>query len=380
MQRRKTIKYVGFYDFPRSNSNRVSCLAATNKMDYVCSAIVRAGYNVEIISPSWMGKESRKRQERQNTVKVDDNISVTFCPSWRTRRKIAGYVKIIFSLIWLFLYLLMNARRDEKILVYHSPWLSTSIRWAKFLKRFTLILEVEEIYGDVSVIHSIFIPLEYKLLYSADEYIYSTELLMNRINNIKPHLVLYGAYEIPEIKSHPDNDGKIHLLYAGIIDSHKRGAFNAVESTKYLPAQYMLHIIGFGDTKKLCKRIAELNLTNECKITYDGMKSDSDYVSYCQKCHIGLSTQSMGGVYLLSSFPSKILSYLSLGLRVISCHVDCVSKSKIGDVITYYYKDTPEAIADAVMSIDFSQPYDSISRIKELDKQFVVEIGELLEG
>jgi len=349
-------------------------------MDYVCSAIVRAGYNVHIISPSWMGSNTKVRYEKQKTVKADENIKVTFCPSWKTNYKIAMYIKIIFSLIWLFLYLFLKAKKNEKILVYHTPWLSLPIRTAKFFKKFKLILEVEEIYSDVSVIHPYFIHLEKSLLNSADSYIYSTELLRNRINNIKPYLILYGVYKIQEVEAQPDTDGKIHLLYAGIIDSHKRGAFNAIESTKYLPAQYILHIIGFGDTEKLCKRIAALNLTNKCKIIYDGLKSDSDYLSYCQKCHIGLSTQSMEGVYLQSSFPSKILSYLSMGLRVVSCYIDCVSESVIGDMVTYYYKDSPKSIADAIMSVDLNQPYDSISRIRELDKQFIKEIGELLGG
>lgn len=79
------------------------------------------------------------------------------------------------------------------------------------------------------------------------------------------------------------------MLYVGVIGSHKRGAFNALESTTYISNQYVLHIIGFGETEKLCKRIEELNLLNQCQIIYDGIKSGQEYLDYCKKCHIGLS-------------------------------------------------------------------------------------------
>jgi hypothetical protein len=283
-------------------------------------------------------------------------------------------------LVWLFSYLILNTRKNEKILVYHSPWLSVPVTTARLLKKFEVILEVEEIYSDVSVIHSSFIFLERNLLFSADSYIYSTELLRNRINASKPHLILYGAYKTERPESLPDNDGKIHLLYAGIIDSHKKGAFNAVESTKYLPVQYVLHVIGFGETDKLCKRISELNPTNKCMVMYEGIKNGSDYVSFCQKCHIGLSTQSMEGTYSGSSFPSKILSYLSLGLRVVSCRIECIVESSIENLLTYYNTDSPQEIARAIMSVDVNEPYDSRAKIQQLDGEFVSALSKLLKG
>jgi len=125
------IKYIGFYDLPGNKGRGRSCsLAATNKMDYVCSAIVRAGYKVHIISPSWIINGNRRRFEKQHTARVNDNVSVTFCPSWKTNKKIAHYGKIICSLVWLFSYLILNTRKNEKILVYHSPWLSVPVTTA----------------------------------------------------------------------------------------------------------------------------------------------------------------------------------------------------------------------------------------------------------
>ena len=81
------VKYIGFYDNPQYHSESRNCrLAATNKIDYITSAITRAGYNVEIVSPSWMLSNTKVRYEKQRTVKVNGNISVTFCPFWKPNK------------------------------------------------------------------------------------------------------------------------------------------------------------------------------------------------------------------------------------------------------------------------------------------------------
>ena len=208
---------------------------------------------------------------------------------------------------------------------------------------------------------AILISWKKRIIESADAYIFSTELLRNQISMGKSSCVLYGTLEIEKRLACPSSDGKIHLLYAGVIDSHKCGAFNAVEATRFLSANYVLHVIGFGETQKLIERIDTLNRQNDCKIVYDGVKSGADYIRYAQRCHIGLSTQRMSGKYLKTSFPSKILSYLAMGLRVVSCHIECVACSQINTLMHFYHSDTPEAIAAAIKEVDLNTAYDYIN-------------------
>ncbi len=377
----KEIKYIGFYDFPDGNGSRVSTLAATNKMDYIADAINQAGYDVHIVSLSWSsGNGAKPTLQKGGTIQLHPHKKVTFCPTFSTRNRITGYLKIIYSLAWLFFWLVKNVKRNEKIILYHVQWLSMPIRWAKKIRGFQLILEVEEIYGDVSAIHPYFYVLENKLLASADKYIFSTELLAQKIKPNKPYIIIYGEYKIyPKLSISP-KDGKIHLLYAGIIDTHKAGAFNAVEAARYLPDNYVLHVIGFGEIDLLRKKIREVNALSGCHVIYDGTLNGDDYIKYCQKCHIGLSTQNMDGEYLNSSFPSKILSYMALGLVVVSCNIECVKISKIGEFIYYYNNNNPKEIADAIMSIDFNNLLDSASEIKKLNDDFVIALSELLTG
>ena len=376
---RKEIKYIGFYDLVDGYFDRAANLAAVNKMNYICDAINRAGYHVKIVSCSWFGKQSHISYEKQHTVRINKQTQVLFCSTWVTNNKILTFIKILWSLIWLFIYLLIKTKKNENVLVYHCPWLSLPIRLAKLFRRFNLVLEVEEVYSDVMVSRKIFKPWEMKLLNCADKYLLSTDMLKERLNIQKPFEVIYGEYKVKKRLAWPRQDGFVHLVYAGVIDSHKAGAFNALEATRFLSKKYWLHIIGFGEIEKLKKCIGELEKINDCKVSYDGLLKGDDYIKFCQSCHIGLSTQINEGKYLESSFPSKVLSYLAMGLRVVSGPLLCVKKSSIGKVINYYEEALPESIAKAIISIDLTSSYNSLKKIKDLDASFVLKIKRLLE-
>ena len=376
---RKTIKYIGFYDTAVSQTNRVCNLAATNKMNYIANTLVEAGYEVQFISPSWMGDQTKVSFEMQKTVNIGKHKYVTYCPSWKTRSKFMRNTKILSALIWLFIYLLLTTKKNEKVIAYHVQWISLPVRMAKSIRKFDLVLEVEEVYSDVMVFNDRFVKWEKALLNQADAFLYSTDLLKDKLVFEKPFVVIYGEYKTHPKLSTPPNDGKIHLLYAGIIDEHKKGAFNALEASKFLSEKYVLHIIGFGQIEKLKNLIEEVNKTNKCRVQYDGLKSGDEYVQYCQSCHIGLSTQTMNGEYLESSFPSKILSYLALGLRVVSCEIKCVTESKISNLITYYKEDEPKGIAESIKTINIDTNYDGSKVIEELHKEFLHSLERLLE-
>lgn len=372
------VKYIGFYDLANNIYPRLSSKAAIDKMNYISQSLQETGKEVEIISPSWIQNNNIKGFEKQKKVEISRGIKLISCASWPTRNKVSRNIKIVFSIMWLFFFLLFKVKKNEQVIVYHTPWLSLPIRMVKFFKKILVVLEVEEIYQDVSKIPSLLRRWEDKLINCADSYILSTELLLKRVKSNTNYIVVHGNYGMKADKTKPLEDGKIHLVYAGIIDSHKKGAFNALEASKFLSEKYFLHIIGFGEVEKLQKEIEKVNKTNECKVSYDGEISGEKYISFCQSCHIGLSTQSMKGEYLNTSFPSKVLSYLSMGLRVISPHIDCVSKSAVGDLVNYYYEENPRKVALAIESIDFHNPSSVKSRIKELDRKFKVELNKLL--
>lgn len=113
-------------------------------MDYISSSIVKAGYNVQIISPSWTANTEGWYDKRTSDLR--DGITLTLGSTFGARIKIMKLFRIAWSWIWLFFYLVINVKRGEKIIVYHSLMIDFPIYFAKLLKGFKLILEIEEEY------------------------------------------------------------------------------------------------------------------------------------------------------------------------------------------------------------------------------------------
>ena len=143
-----------------------------------------------------------------------------------------------------------------------------------------------------------------------------------------------------------------------------------------------MHIIGFGnskDTKTVTDLISEISKKTEATITYDGLLSGEEYIQFLQKCDIGLSTQIPEAAYNETSFPSKILSYMANGLRVVSIRIKAIEISEVGQAVYYYEEPNPESIANAIISIDLNKPHDSRELIRRLDVNFTENIKKLLE-
>ncbi|WP_158638678.1 glycosyltransferase [Metabacillus litoralis] len=378
----KPIKYIAFYsDNVHDGQNRIATLSATNKIDYICTAITRNNYEVEIVSPSWTKNSSGFY--KGDVKRITDSITLKTFATFGGESKIKRIFKYLFSLIQLFFYLLISTEKDEPIIVYHSVILSLPIRTAKLFKKFKIILEVEEIYQDAQNLSGFMKKNEYKAFASGDKYLFSTELLNQKINKTnKPQSIIYGTYQVEKDREASFEDDKIHVVYAGTFDPIKGGALAAIDAAKYLTKDYHIHIIGFGSIeqiKSIEDKVAEVSLISDAIVSYHGLLKGEDYIQFIQKCQIGLSTQIPGAKYNETSFPSKILSYMANGLKVVSIRIKAIEYSSIGSQIYYYQQQDPKEIANKIISIDFSSSYDSRKLIKSLDENFLKEIKLLLK-
>lgn len=381
---RKEIKYIGFYDLPDANESRVSTLAAINKMDYIADAINQSGYDVHIVSPSWASdKGIEPTAQRGSVIQLHSRKRVTFCPTFTTGKKITGYLKIVFTLSWLFFWLVKNAKKDEKIIVYHVQWLSLPIRMAKRLKGFHLILEVEEFYNKIWENKSILHKWEQKLIDSADSYITVSEVLADILGS-KVKAIVYGNYLLPaHIADKPyfEND-KINVVYAGSIDDTKGGAYKAVECAAALSEEYLIHISGPGDMKsqkKLTDEIEKLNKNlGRIACIYHGVINDDVFTDFLQSCQIALNPQYSGEKFRYL-FPSKIIKYMACNLRIVSTKIESIEKSVLSDVITYSDDDQPASIVRSIMSFDLTTPYESAREIQKLNDEFVLRLKDILK-
>lgn len=381
----KKIKYVSYYAEAGNPQNRNIVLAATNKIDYICEALNNLGYEVYIISAS--GTRDKDKFHKGRFIQLGEKkfLRTFFTFPWGS--KFQKLLSILSCNMGVFLELL-KTKKGEKVLVYHSLGYMNLINLLHRIKKFHLILETEEIYSDV-IGNEKLRKKEVEYLRSADSYIFPTKLLNEELNvKDKPAIYIHGTYRVEEdrkckiFEADKQNKDKltIHCVYAGTFDPQK-GAKTAVAAATYLPACYHIHIIGFGnkmDTENIKIFITKIAKESKAKVTYDGLLSGEDYIQFIQNCDIGLSTQNPDAAFNSTSFPSKILSYLANGLRVVSIRIPAIEQSAVGNRLFYYDIQTPEEVAKAILSVDMSTQYDSRQLISYLAKDFEQKLSILL--
>ena len=376
----KKIFYMAYYNSTNSGEKRNAVLSSVNKMNYICEALENNGYNTEIVSASGA---TEKKFCKSKKVKLTDKTTLKLFLSLPRLNRIVSVINRVILKTKLFLYMIKNTNKDSIVMVYHSLGYMSLVKRLKKLKGFKLIIEAEEIYGDV-IGDEKTSQKEYEFFKIADAFIFPTELLSEKVNTEKkPEVIIYGTYHIEKELPKLFSDGKTHCVYAGTLDPRKGGAIASAESALFLNENYHIHILGFGNEKEkaeMLNTIDSISKKSKAKITYDGLLSGEEYIKFIQSCDIGLSTQNPNGKYNDTSFPSKILSYMANGLRVVSVRIPVVEESGIGKCVYYYDEQTPENIAKAIKSIDFSEEYDSRKTIGVLDKAFICDLKTMLKG
>ncbi len=369
------IKYLAHYT--EDLSKRPSSPAACNKMAYIIKALSETIGNVEIISAC----NTILYSQKGSRTLLDNNSFITYLPSLYRGNKIAKLFSILFFNVVLFFYLLFTLKKGDVFIVYHGLSLMRITAFLKKIKKVKLILEVEEIYGDVTGSQKT-VEKELKFFKLADGYIFPTKLLDKKINcDKKPSVIIHGTYESTPIYEKQFDDDKIHIVYAGTLDPRKGGAIAAAAAGEFLDSNYHMHILGFGSEEEksyIFEEIEKVSKKSDCKVTYDGCLSGDEYLRFLQSCDIGLSTQNPNAAFNDTSFPSKILSYMSNGLRVVSVRIPAIETSAVGNYIYYYSEQKPEEIAKIIKNINLAKVYDGKQIINELDNKFKTNVYKVI--
>lgn len=378
----KRLKYICYYDSPDSKEERNIVYSSTTKLDYIFNALNRVGIGVDIVSFSGIRGE-KIRYCKGSCIQIGNNTLRKF-PSF-TGSRLISYVSRKLMALCFISWFLIHVKRGEKVGVYHSTGYDGMLVWLKKLTGCKYIGEIEEIYQHATKLPDKIRRQEWAFINCCDRYLFSTELLNEKINNShKPVLTLYGLYHVEPIVRGKFTDGLIHVVYGGTFDVNKGGAAAAAASAAFLPSNYHIHICGFGnqkDTEHIKEIIANVCRNSEAIVTFEGLKKGRDYIEFIQQCHIGLSTQNPLAAFNATSFPSKVLVYLSNGLKVVSIDIPAIRKSKIGGALDYYQEQTPENIAEAILKASKKledKRLDSRTLLSMLDEEFCKALSHFI--
>ena len=371
------MKYICEFQIPVENDEgRYYTLSTVDKATYIHDVLVRLGYNVEIISPSWAKKTVKQRKDEIGNNKfVISGFSLGWCNSF------TQVLSRISVMIWLFFYLIKNCRRGESVVIFHRVQNIPIFLLAQKIKKFEIILEVEELYSSLIGENNWTEILEKKIIKVSKSFIFASEVLEKQCNTEhKPYAIAYGAYQIPPLTAEKRNDGKTHIVYAGLIEKDKV-AFNSIRIAKFLNSRYHVHIIGYGedeDIELLKEEIVAIKKNTECFLSYDGLKRGSEYTSFLQSCHIGICPLTSNNRFQLACFPSKITSYLSNGLEVITTENSVLRNSQYKPFLHFVPNENPESFAKVLTEVSQSMYESPRTHILKMDMDFCESMKALL--
>lgn len=188
--------------------------------------------------------------------------------------QIIHWVKLLF-------FLITNKKKNDKVVIYHSL---DHLYWLNLYKKIGghFILEIEDVFSELSEKTKKFKRKEWQLIRTADAYICVNDLIKKKIAKNALCLISYGNYICPskeKIVPHTD----IRLVYAGVIEQERKAAFLAVESMLYLSDEYTLTILGFGSQENITaleNLIENVNKkTRRNCVSFQGRKSGREYFS-----------------------------------------------------------------------------------------------------
>lgn len=376
MKRKSKVFYVCFYSEKDNMDKIVSYPSVWSKIDYVASVIKNCGYDVEIVSEG----TALNGTFHGYTKKVDEHERITYFTSKHFNNKFLQKFSIIKQWGKILFYLLKNVKRGDKVLVYNSIY---NLRWLSiyrnlFGKKYSI--EIEDVFSALTENAKRYGRREWRIFDSATMCICVNDLIVSKLKKNQHYIVSYGSYLIPPHYTRSIHKNVIRLVYAGVIERERNAAFLAVDAMQYLPDNYELNILGFGeeeDLEELKKQIAK----TKKRVFYFGRLEGNSYYSFLQGCDIGLSTHMYNEKNIVSAdntFPSKVLVYISNGLPVVAQRLECLERSQVGECICYYNTPTPIEVADAIMRVDLS--CDPREIVERLDLEFRNRVNEWLNN
>lgn len=382
----KKIYYIMNYCDSGYKKARLTPPSSNVVADYIAEAMHdELGYDVEILSLYPGGnRHGILNVDKGYTVQCD-NFSIRYFTALTSNVRFINNICYRISTTFIKRYLKKHCfDSDARIIVYHLLGIEWVLDYIKS-NNGKFIYQFNDFFADYTH-NEAFRPIEYRCAEKADAFIFASEGLRDLIDvGSRPSVICYGTYHTYPVKDkkyreeHPQK--YIHCVFAGSANP-ERGVTRAILAAEYLPENYRIHIQTFGlkePVNNVINLIEEVNQRSKAKVILHGVLTGEEEMRFIRSCDIGLNTLDPQDSFHATSFPSKILTYLSNGLRVVSIKTPILEKSAINDLMFYYDKDSPEDIAAAIQSVNISDDYDASGALCTLDKDFKNELRRILE-
>lgn len=378
------IHYFSYYLKNGMEKQRQTFPASLEKIEYIKDSIKNSGKSVILVSTAMANPGIGYLRGQIDS--IDEFETQVYFSTFKFKNRLINKVSVLYMTLQIILYTLFKVDKDDEVLIYHSLSYILPFNFIKKIKRIKIVLEFNDLYHTTSKKLFKYKEKEIKFIESVDKYLFMNDIAADSFNNKKPYILSYGNYKNPQKRVVKFADGKIHVVYAGIIEDTRKAARLAAEAAIYLNEKFTVHILGFGNEEQvnnLRELVSDINFKKGYEaVIFHGRLRGQDFSDFLHSCHIGISSHS----YLPSekdsanyTFPSKIPTYLRHGLCVVSPNIPCVVRSPFAEFIHFYQDHNGSDIAKTIENISFTTskrlPTDLII---ELDENFVNDIKFML--
>jgi hypothetical protein len=385
----KKIHYISFYLNQDEIEGRDLVVAAQSKISYIIESIQKAGYEVCVISTTLTKKGVGFSKGKE--VRISAQESHIYLRAMSSQNIIFRIFKNTFMQLQLLFYLLKNVESNDIVLAYHSLAYMPVIKLFKKLRKNKFILELNDLYALHFTSSRKLLKIKKKecsFFNIADGFLFASPFMTELVNENKPAVISYGSYREFD-KTKQLEDGKIHVVYSGVIENLRRAAKLVANTAMFLSKDYVIHIAGYGTEKNLKEFNILCNKINKTKgyeaIIFHGLLLGDDLDKLLDTCKIALNCHTYKKEDLWKSkfsFPSKIPLNMGHDLYLVSHNMQIISDSPFAQFITFFSEFSPKAVADSIMACvdkikNIGTDYTPKHLIKKLDEDFVKDIKSL---
>jgi glycosyltransferase involved in cell wall biosynthesis len=303
----------------------------------------------ELFILSFPPKALKRRSPRwlpPQTVRLGDFVQ-RFCPSLD-----APKLRILLAFIFYPLHILSSVRRGDILVLDNYEITSVLAAWlCRFFHGTRVILDFEDgrhliDRGWQLIFYRLAELLGRPLINGA---ILAHPLLGTRLRPRTPTIVIPGFYSASESKGRPPFNDVVRFIYAGTLDS-VRGVDLLLEVIPCLPTSgWRLDITGSGPLEPNVREVAS-SPSNADRVFYHSILSEKDHSLLLHQSHVGLNLQISADPISTVTFPSKIFSYLSAGLLVLSTKASSV-QDELKDACLYFDEENGDGFANTMTRI-----------------------------
>jgi len=385
----RKVHYISFFLNQNEINGRDLSVAALSKTSYIIEAIQKAGYEIQVVSTALTrngaGFSSKKK------LQITNQENHVYLSALGSKNVLLRKLKQPYMQMQLLLYLIKYVKGNDIVLAYHSLSYMNVLKLFSCFKNNHYVLEFNDLYALHYMDQNRMTKIrkkECRYLKLPDAFLLASPYMKKLITGNKPSIISYGSYKIKP-SFHQLDDGKIHVVYSGVIENMRKAAKLVANTARYLTNQYVIHIAGYGTTKcmnqieNLCKQIN--NSMGYRAIIFHGLLLGDELDELLDNCKIALNCHTYKEYDLWKSkfsFPSKIPLNMSHGLYLVSHDMPVIFYSKFVEFTTFFLDFTPKAVAEAIVeSVDKIKSSD-LNRtpkdlISEMDESFVKNIKTL---